>query len=163
MIKYLMLYDKSTRYITAFFTIVIASVLTYFFVASGGSYLPAWLTILFVAVALLAMLSVPRFVIVSQQSVEIHCVMELVRIKFSEIERIKRLERRDMKYCVPLFGIWGIFGYYGYYINLRKMRTFRLYSRKWDNFIMIEDRYDNRFIISAENPDQLIEEIAKRI
>lgn len=163
MIKFLMTYDKRTRYLTALFIGVIVVVLTYFFISSGGSYLPAWLTILGVAIALLAVLSVPRHVIVSPQAVEIHCVLELIEIKFSQIERIKLLERRDMKWCVPFFGICGIFGYFGYYVNLRQMRTFRLYTRKWNNFIMIEDRDGNRFVFSVENPEQLIETLEKKI
>lgn len=158
-----MTYDKRTRYITALFIVVIAIVITYFFVSSGGSYFPAWLTIVGGAIALLSALSIPRYVILSPQSVEIHCVMELVQIKLTEIERIKLLSPSDMKWCLPFLGIWGIFGYYGYYLNLRKMRTFRLYARKWTNFVLIEDRNDNRFIFSVENPTELIAELEKRI
>lgn len=158
-----MSYDRLTIYLSVTFTVIILSILAYFFISSGGSYFPAWLTILCFSIALLSILSIPKYVIISPQAVEIHSVLELTHVKFSDIKRVKIIEKKDMKWCIPFFGIMGLCGYFGYYINLRRMQSFKLYARRWSNFIMIEDRFNNKLIFSIDNPEDFVEQIAKKI
>lgn len=157
--KYKFNSDKLSRYITVIFIVVVLALLAFIYYTSGGSYFPAWLTTLVVSIALLGALSIPKYAVVTPISVEIHCVMELTRIQLHEISRVKVLENRQMNWCVPFFGVFGVFGYYGYYIDLKEFRTFKIYARHWDNFVLIEDIYDNRFIISVDQPLEFIKEI----
>lgn len=158
-----MRYDRLTTYLSMAILLLFVATLTYFYIVSGGSFLPAWLTILGLSVGLFIAMSIPKYVIVSPQSVEIHCVMELTQIKLANIERIKLLSKKEMRYSVPLCGIVGLFGYFGYYVDLRKMRIFKIYARKWDNFVLIDDCFNNRHIFSIENPEEFIKLIDSKI
>lgn len=129
------------------------------FYTSGGSYFPAWFTALVVSVALLGILSIPRSVVVTKISIEIHCVMELTRIPLYQIERVKLLENNQMRWCIPFFGVFGVFGYYGHYIDLKRFRTFKLYARRWSNFVLVEDIYENRIVIGVDEPLEFIKKI----
>lgn len=111
---------------------------------------------LFGAILLLYIMSIPRKVTVGDTSLEIRCLVEITRIKYSELRSIRRIEPGAMKKKVVLLGSYGFFGYYGYYIDLRSWDTIALYCKQWDNFIEITDAYEKRYIISAPIPDQLI-------
>lgn len=158
-----MKYDRLTICLTVAILLLFIAALTYFYTISGGSFLPAWLTILGLSVGLFVILSVPKYVIVSPQSVEIHCAMELTQIKLTNIERVKLISKKEMRYTIPIFGIMGFFGYFGYYINLRKMQIFKLYARKRANFVLIEDCCKKRHIFSIENPEEFIKLIDSKI
>jgi len=138
--------------------------LAYLYSNSGASYLPAWVTVIILALLMLAALSIPRFINISANTIEIHCLMELTTIPLDEIISIRRMEQKEMKWSapIPLLGIYGIFGYYGYYINLKQFKIFKVYCRQWNNFIMIENIYEDNFVISADDPDLFIEEVQKR-
>lgn len=111
---------------------------------------------LFGAILLLYIMSIPRKVTVGDTSLEIRCLVEITRIKYSELRSIRRIEPAAMKKKVVLLGSYGFFGYYGYYIDLRSWDTIALYCKQWDNFIEITDAYEKRYIISTPLPDQLI-------
>lgn len=159
MVKYKMRYSKLMLTMSVVLILAIIAVLVYFYIVSGGSFFPAWLTILGISIGLLVLLSIPRYVILSPQSIEIHCVLELTTIRYDDIVKIRTLTNDEMRFSVPFCGIFGLFGYYGYYINLKKMRTFRLYSRKWDNFVMVHDKFDNCFVFGVENSDELVKRV----
>lgn len=111
---------------------------------------------LFGAILLLYIMSIPRKVTIGATSLEIRCLVEITRIKYSELRSIRRIEPAAMKKKVVLLGSYGFFGYYGYYIDLRSWDTIALYCKQWDNFIEITDAYEKRYIISTPLPDQLI-------
>lgn len=157
--KYQMKYDKQSRWITSIFGVLLLLCLAFIYYTSGGSYFPAWLTTLVVSIALLGVLSIPRHVDITSISVEIHCILELTRIPLYQIDRVKILDKSDMKWCFPFFGVFGIFGYYGYFFDLKRFRTFKMYSRRWSNFVLIEDIYENRVIVGVDDPLDFIAHI----
>lgn len=153
--------DRRARWITAIVLVLLLGGIAALYYTSGGSYLPAWFSTLAVAVILFMVLSVPRFIHVSPHSVEIHCVMELIKIPIRDIREIRIMEPSEMKYCIPAFGIYGVWGYYGYYFDLRERRLFKLYGSQWRRFVVIEDIYEDQVVVTCNDPESLIEEIKK--
>ena len=151
--------DKRARWTTSVFFVLLAAGLALVFYTSGGSYLPAWVSTLVASIALLGVLSIPRHALVTPFSVEVHCLVEVTRVAFSDIERVKLLENREMRWTVPFFGVYGLFGYYGYFLDLRKMRTVRVYGRRWSNFVLVEDRFARRLVVSVDDPQALVRTI----
>ena len=148
--------------ITTISLVLITAGLAYLYLNSGGSYLPAWMTVLILALLVFASLSIPRYMIISPTAVEIHCVVELTTTPYEDIISVRLMEQKEMKWAVPvpLLGIYGFFGYYGYFINLRRGRIFKVYSRKWNNFVMIENIYEDLIVVSADDPEKFISEVA---
>ncbi len=153
--------DRRSRVITILALLLIASGVAFLFYESGGTYLPAWFSTLVAAFMLLASLSIPRFVLVSPHSIEIHCVLQLVKIPIRSIRAIRFLEPRDMRPALPLWGIYGIFGYYGYFYIPKLRRLVLLYLSRWRNFVLIEDTQGHTYVIGAENPAELVSQIEK--
>lgn len=159
--KFKLRYDTLSRSMTAIFLTIIVAIVVYVYYNSGGSYLPAWITTLTVSIVLLSILSIPRLLILTPFSVEIHCLLEVTRISYDDIRSVKALDNKQMRWCFPFFGIFGIFGYYGYYIDLKHFRTFKIYARRWSNFVMIEDNFDHTYVVSLDDRDTFIEELDK--
>lgn len=153
--------DRRAKIITSLALLLLAAGVAYLVYESSGSYLPAWFLTLAVALILLAVLSIPRFVLVSPHSVEIHCTMELVKIPIRDIKSIRAVEKSEMRFCFPLWGVYGIFGYYGYYFNLKKKKGAKMYASKWKNFVLIEDIYEDFYVISSDDPQEFIAQIDK--
>lgn len=152
--------DRLSRRIT---TVVIALVVlavayaTYYFLHAGGYY-PAWLTTFVLAVAALYILSIPRNIQLTDEALEIHCVVELSTIKRDNIRSAKMVEG-DHPHIFPLLGSYGFFGYYGYYLDYRRWEIVKLYASEWCNFVEIEDIYEQRYIISCSRAEELLERI----
>lgn len=150
--------DRRVKWVTTIVLVLVSAIFTFFYFTSSGSYLPGWFTILITAMLLLASLSIPRFISVTQTSLEIHCIVELTVIPLTNIKRIEVIARKDMKWAMPIpfLGIWGIFGYYGYYFDFKNLKTFKLYASEWDNFIVIENVYEEVTVISCSDPEQMV-------
>lgn len=125
-----------------------------------GGYFSAWFTSFIVALVALMSLSIPRKIVVKEDSVEIRCLLDITEIQRKDIRAVRRIDNmRRMKWLVPLFGGCGFFGYYGYFFDLRRFEMVRLYASVWRNFVEIEDRYDERIIVSCPDVDRLIAEL----
>ncbi len=153
--------DRRARWVSVIALAAIAAGVGALFYVSGGSYLPAWFATVVTASLLLAALSIPRFMRVSPHSVEVHCVMELVKIPIPEIRHIRFVEPRQMRFCLPIWGIYGVGGYYGYYVNLRERRVFRLCASQWRNFVQIDTATKGSYVISCDDPARFVELIER--
>lgn len=162
--KYDMKLGKRPKWLTILTIVIIVGFFVFFYATSSGSYMPAWFIILILALLALLALSIPRYILLTHTSVEIHCIMELTAIPVKNIKNIRPLSHKSMQWCipVPLLGIYGIFGYYGYYFDLRHFKLFKLFSADWDNFIRIEDIYEEIIIISSPDRDELIASIRRK-
>lgn len=162
--KFRMKYSKFVIAMSILFLLLSLAVVLYFVLYSGGSYLPAWILTLVIVVVLLSSLSIPRYVILSHTSVEVHCVMDLTIVGLNDIKEVKPLTKRDVKYCLPLGGISCFFGYYGYYLDIRRMRLLQLYARKWSNFVEIKYGVKKkRLVVGVEEPELFIEMVKSSI
>lgn len=142
--------DRRARVLSFLFLVGVGALIVFLFYNSGGTYLPAWFTAVIAAALLLALMSVPRYLRVSPHMIEIHGVMELTTIPIRDIKTIRHLSAKEMKFCLPVWGIYGMLGYFGYYINLRDRSLFRLFASRWKNFVLIENIYEERFVISCD-------------
>ena len=154
-------FDKRSRRITAAIITIIILIFAAFILFGTGSYLPAWFFTLAIAVLALYILSIPRFVELNDQSLDIHCILELTRIHIGDINLVRKVDRKEFKYLFPLLGSYGFFGYYGYYLNFSKWEIIKIYATEWDHLVEIEDIYEQKYLISCREADQLIADVVE--
>ncbi len=123
-----------------------------------GAYFSAWFISMAVAVAALYILSIPRKIYVSDEALEIHCVVELTSIELEDIHSIQRCDNQDTG-LILLIGSYGFFGYYGYFLDRRKWEIVKVYASEWNNLVEIEDVYEQRYIVSCSDPAALISSV----
>ncbi|MCC8089502.1 MAG: PH domain-containing protein [Rikenellaceae bacterium] len=128
---------------------------------SFSGFLPAWVISLLVTTAALYILSIPKYVRVTDSTLEIHCMIELTNIPLQNIKNIRQIDKKDMKYTAPLLGSYGFFGFYGYFYDFSKMSFVKMYASAWENFIMIEDIYEDTYIINCSEPAELVKLVEK--
>lgn len=125
-----------------------------------GGYFSAWFTSFIVAIVALMTLSIPRKIVVTDDAVEIRCLLDITEIQRTDIKAVRRIkDPQSMKWMIPLFGGCGFFGYYGHFLDLRHFERVRIYASVWRNFVEIIDRYDERFIVSCPDADRLVAEL----
>ena len=146
----------SALYLIAF---VVVSVLLAF-VYEGG-YISAWFISLILAVLALMVLSIPRRVVVDEEGIEIQCIAEDTTLAYEDIATIRKVEKREMNACVPIFGAVGFFGHYGRFLNLRTMEFVHIYASRWGKFVEITDIDGNKYYISCEERDDIIKRVGE--
>lgn len=151
------LFDRRSVLITGAVALAVAAAVVWIWLRSGeGGYMTAWVVSFLAAVLALYVLSVPRRIEIGEMAIEIRCVVELTKISFADLSSVRRVEREEMRSMIPLLGSFGFFGYYGYYLDLKKWETVKLYCGRWENFIEIKDIYEQRYIVNAGRPDELV-------
>ena len=128
------------------------------FIYEGG-YISAWFISLIVAVVALMILSIPRRVVVDEEGIEIQCIAEDTTLAYEDIATIRKVERREMNACLPIFGAVGFFGHYGRFLNLRTMEFVHIYASRWDKFVEITDIDGHKYYISCEERDDIIKRV----
>lgn len=139
--------------------VLVVAVTAGFFVVAGTAYLPAWFLTFAAALILLYILSIPRFVRVTRDAFEIHCIVELTTIHMTDIKAVRRVWVEDMRAVWPLLGSYGFGGYFGYYLDFKSWEIVKIYAREWGNFVLVEDIYEDKYIVSCDHPDELIEAV----
>ena len=124
-----------------------------------GGYLSAWFTSFIVALIALMSLSIPRRIVVTDEKVEVRCLLDITEIRRDEIASVRRVDPRRMKWFFPVFGGCGFFGYYGHFLDLRRFERVKLYASEWKNFVEITDIYEDRLYVSCSDADRLEEEL----
>ena len=145
---------SSVLYITAFAGL---SVL-FAFIYEGG-YVSAWFISLILAVLALMILSIPRRVVVDEEGVEIQCIAEDTTFVYEDIASIRKVEKREMNGCIPIFGAVGFFGHYGRFLNLQTMEFIHIYTSRWGKFVEITDIDGGKYYFSCEESDELIAQV----
>lgn len=156
--------DKRSRRITTVYIVIfliVAALLLYRFMDSG-TYIPAWFLSIAFAVMALYVLSIPRFIRVTDAAFEIHCLVELTKLHLNDIKSVRRIDDSSMKHSIPLLASYGFCGYYGYYFNISEWEMIKVYASKWSDFVEIEDIYEQKYIVSCDDADGLIAQILER-
>lgn len=122
---------------------------------TGGAF-SAWFVSAILAILALMVLSIPKRVVLLDDTLEIQCISDITEIDIREIASIKRVDKRDMRWTVAIFGASGFFGYYGKFLDLKEWDTVTIYASEWNNFVEITDIYDARIYISCRQADELI-------
>ena len=149
-------FGRRTLYWTMVYLVVFVLLGILLFRLYEGGYLSAWFTSFIVALIALMALSIPRRIVVGEETVEICCLLDITEIRRNEIASVRRVETRRMKWVFPIFGVCGFFGYYGHFLDLRKLERIRIYASEWNNFVEITDIYDERLYVSCAQADELI-------
>ena len=136
--KYRYRLDRRGRRITAAVTTLLVTAFVAFHFVWGANYLPAWMLFLLLCVVLLYILSIPRYVSLDDTSIDIHCIVDLTRIHLEDVELIRRIEPDEFRRLWPLLG------------------SYKVYASERNNLVLIEDIYEDTFIISCEQADELI-------
>lgn len=149
-------FDKRSKRITAAVSVMVLAAFVVIFFKHGGVYFPAWVFAFLLCIIALYILSIPRFIQIDDDALEIHCIVDLTRIHVEDIENIKTIERYELTPLIPLIGSYGFFGYYGYYLSLWNWNIYKMYASERKNLIMIEDIYEDTYIISCDEAENLI-------
>ena len=147
---------SSALYITAFVGLSIL----FAFIYKGG-YISAWFISLILAVLALMILSIPRRVVVDEEGIEIQCIAEDTTLAYEDIANIRKVEKREMNACVPIFGAIGFFGHYGRFLNLRTMEFIHIYASRWGKFVEITDIDGSKYYISCEEREDIIKRVGE--
>lgn len=153
-------FDRRTLYWSIVHLAVYAAMGVGLYLLYEGGYFSATFTGFIVALLALMALSIPRKIVVSDESVEIRCLLDITEIRREEIKSVRIVDPKRMKWILPFFGGCGFFGYYGHYFDLRRFERVRLYASEWRNFVEIEDIYDERVIVSCPDPDRLVAQLS---
>lgn len=128
-----------------------------------GGYMVAWFISFLVALIGLMILSIPRKIVLTSKSVEICCVSDRTSITYNDIVSVRAVQRREMRWFVPIFAAMGFFGFYGYFLNLRRLDLVKVYASKWDDFVEITDIFDDKYYVSCDRRDELVAAVASHI
>ena len=142
-------FDHSTIYWTLIYIIVFVLLGGLLYHLYEGGYLSAWFTSFIVALVALMSLSIPRKIVVSDETVEVRCLLDITEVRRDEIASVRRVDPERMKWFLPIFGGCGFFGYYGHFIDLRRLDRVRLYASEWRNFVEITDIYEDRLYVGV--------------
>ncbi len=152
-------FDRHTVYYSMVYLAIVILLAVLLYRLYEGGYLSAWFISFIVALIALMSLSIPRRIVVTEQTVEIRCLLDITEIRREEIASVRRVETSRMKWLFPLFGGYGFFGYYGHYIDLRRFERVRIYASEWRNFVEITDIYEDRLYVSCIEADRFVAEL----
>jgi len=152
-------FDRSTIYWSLIYLVLFAVLGAGLYLLYEGGYLSAWFTSFIVALIALMSLSIPREIVVTEDRVEVRCLLDITELRREDIVSVRRVEPRRMKWFVPVFGGCGFFGYYGHFIDLRRLERVRVYASEWRNFVEIVDIYEDRLYVSCAEADRLVAEL----
>lgn len=149
--------DRRSKRITFAASVLILAMFIAVLFLSGRAYVPGWILGLLICLIALYILSIPRFIRIDSEALEIHCIVELTKIHVEDIEIIRRIDRNELSPMMPLLGSYGFFGYYGYYFNLWGWNVYKVYASKRRDLVYIEDIYEDIFVVNCDEADELIE------
>lgn len=152
-------FDRRTIYWTLVYVAVFGLLGGGLYRLYEGGYLSAWFTSFIMALIALMALSVPRKIVVTDQTLQVRCLLDITEIDRSKIVSARSVEPKEMKWIVPLFGACGFFGYYGHYYDLRSFTRVKLYATEWRNFVEIVTVYEDRLYVSCREAAKLVEEL----
>lgn len=153
--------DKRTWRLTLMWLVLIAAALIVPYFFSEGNYLNAWVISVVVAVLALFILSIPSRILIDSHVLEIRCLVETTRIEIRDIASVRKVSKKDYKALYPVVGGYGFFGYYGYYFDFINLEMVKVYATELNNFVEIQDIYEQRYLVSCRKADELIEAIAQ--
>ncbi len=153
---------RYTLYWTAVYLIIIILLVALLMQLYEGGYVSAWFVSFIVALVALMLMSVPRKIVITEQTMQIRCLLDITEIALSEISSVRAVGRKEMGWKFPIFGSVGFFGYFGYYIDFRRFRLVEIYATEWGNFIEIQTIYEDTYYVSCNERDKLIALLQER-
>jgi hypothetical protein len=162
-IKFKYRLDKRTRNVTLITLAVVAVACAGLWWFSIGDYLPLWFFSIALAIIGLSALSIPRSVRVTEEAIEIRCIVEITHIPYGHLRSVRRIERAELRPMIPVFASMGFFGYFCYYLLPQGWDILKVYASSWQGLVVLEDIYEQRYLVNSDRPDELMEAIAARM
>lgn len=131
---------------------------TLFATSHGATYIAAWTTSVLVALAALCLLSWPTRIIITDQMVELRCLVESSYIQMGSIVDVEVIEGKGLTGKVPLLGIFGFGGYYGFWLDLEARKIYRTYVTSRTGCVVIHTSH-RRYLVSCAAPELLRSQI----
>ena len=153
---------RYTLYWTAVYIIVIVLLAALLMQLYEGGYVSAWFGSFIAALVALMLMSVPRSIVVTEQTLQIRCLLDITEIRLSEISSIRAVSRKEMGLKFPIFGSFGFFGYFGHFIDFKRFRMVEIYATEWGNFVEIKTIYEDTYYVSCHERDRLISLLQER-
>ncbi len=98
-------------------------------------------------------------IVVDENAITIERMIMPVVINFAAIVSVKRIDR--MKYVIRTCGNGGLFGYTGFYYK-SGIGTMRWYCTQRTNYILIEKTNGKKLVITPDDPDGFMNDIAAK-
>ncbi len=157
--------DGWARFLTTTVIVILSAGLVAVFYFLGVVYITMWTSVVLAVIISLFVLSVPRKIIVSDDCVELRCVLETTLLPLEQITSVRRDHMRRRMVC--LWGARGFFGYYGYYVDLRGLTggdylLTRVSATNRKGLVEIICR-GKRYLVGCSEPDALVGELRQRI
>lgn len=147
--------ERRARTITAVVLLLLVVLCVVLFALSGGAtYLAAWTTSVAVALVALALLSLPRRIILSDEELELRCLVETTYIRMSSIVDVEVVEGGALRHKLPLLGTCGFGGYCGFWLDLASWRVYRCYLTTREGCVAIHTSH-RRYLVSCAAPELL--------
>ena len=156
-------FGRQIPYTSALYLIAFVGVSILLAFVYEGGYISAWFISLILAVLALMVLSIPRRIVVDEEGIEIQCIAEDTSLVYEDIASIRKVEKREMRACLPIFAALGFFGHYGRFLNLRTMEFVHIYASRWGKFVEITDIDGNKYYISCEERSDIIKRVESYI
>lgn len=150
-------WDRRVQILTCSIAGAVALAVVVLWAVSPGLYLPVWLAGVAMAAGMLAVLSVPRAVVVTEDGVEIRCVLEITHLAWHQIRSVRRMADAERRKFFPLFASAGFFGFFGYWLDTQSWDLVKFYTTSREGLIEIEDIYEQRYVINSAEADHLVE------
>jgi len=149
-------FDRRTILLTVLILLLCTAGAVLLYTLYTGGFFSAWFVSFVLALIALMILSIPRRIVLLDNTLEIQCIFDITEIDVSEIARIRKVRTRKLRWAMLLFGSAGFFGYYGKYFDLKEFEVITIYASEWNNFVEIVDIYDSRTYVSCRDADALI-------
>lgn len=148
--------DRRSKRITRGIALLVMIVFVVLHFLWEGNYFPAWFIAIALGLIALVVLSIPRYLIVNDDFVDIRCVVELTRIPVENIEEIRRVHDTKFKDLTLLIGSYGFGGFFGYYFNVGEWSMYKVYLSERKNLVLMKDLYENTFLVSCAEPEEFV-------
>ena len=89
-------FSRRTIYWTLIYLVVFGLLGGLLYHLYEGGYLSAWFTSFIVALIALMSLSIPRYIVVTDEKVEVRCLLDITEIKRGEIASVRRVDPKRM-------------------------------------------------------------------
>lgn len=148
--------DRKTWYWTLLYVVLYIGLGIGLYLLYEGGYFSAWFATSIGALLILMALSIPRKLILTEEKLEVRCLLDMTEIPCKEIASVRRVEQSEMRGIIPLFGGCGFFGYYGHFFDLKHFERLTIYASEWRNMVEINTIYEDRLWISCSEAETLI-------
>ncbi|WP_439880684.1 PH domain-containing protein [Pontibacter sp. MBLB2868] len=95
---------------------------------------------------------------IQAERVVIRRPLKNVVIRKREIERVRMVDRHEMKGTLRSFGVAGLYGYFGKFSNL-EIGSMLWYATQKRNYVLIQTRDNKHYILTPDQPEDFIQQL----